>query len=28
VIAGEPRAAKVLDEPAYDPQSLLPRDAA
>ena len=29
VIAGEPRAARVLAEPAYDPQSLLPRtDAA
>ncbi|MEM7189413.1 MAG: FAD-dependent oxidoreductase [Pseudomonadota bacterium] len=28
VIAGEPRAAVVLDEPAYDPQSLLPCDAA
>ena len=29
VIAGEPRAAKVLGEPAYDPQSMLPRtDAA
>ena len=29
VIAGEPRAAKVLGEPAYDPHSLLPRtDAA
>lgn len=25
VIAGEPRAAKVLGEAAYDPQSLLPR---
>ncbi|MEM1007099.1 MAG: glycine cleavage T C-terminal barrel domain-containing protein, partial [Pseudomonadota bacterium] len=29
VIHGKPRAARVLDEPAYDPQSLLPRtDAA
>ncbi len=29
VIHGQPRAARVLDEPAYDPQSLLPRtDAA
>jgi len=29
VIAGEPRAAEVLGEPAYDPQSTLPRtDAA
>ena len=29
VIAGEKRVAKVLGEPAYDPQSLLPRtDAA
>jgi dimethylglycine dehydrogenase len=29
VIAGEPRAAQVLGEPAYDPQGLLPRtDAA
>ncbi len=29
VIAGEPRAANVLGEPAYDPHSLLPRtDAA
>ncbi|WP_375281743.1 glycine cleavage T C-terminal barrel domain-containing protein, partial [Pseudooctadecabacter sp.] len=25
VIHGAPRAAKVLGEPAYDPQSLLPR---
>jgi len=25
VIAGEPRPARVLGEPAYDPQSLLPR---
>ena len=25
IIAGEPRAAKVLGEAAYDPQSLLPR---
>ncbi|MEM6616332.1 MAG: FAD-dependent oxidoreductase [Pseudomonadota bacterium] len=25
VIAGEPRAARVLAEPAYDPQSVLPR---
>ena len=25
VIAGEPRAARVLDEPAYDPESILPR---
>ena len=28
VIAGEPRAAKVLDKPAYDPGSLLPRTDA
>lgn len=29
VIHGQPRAARVLGEPAYDPQSLLPRtDAA
>lgn len=28
VIAGEPRAAQVLGEPAYDPQSLLPRTDA
>ena len=29
VILGEPRKARVLGEPAYDPQSLLPRtDAA
>ena len=25
VIAGEPRNARVLDKPAYDPESLLPR---
>ena len=25
MIAGEPRDARVLDEPAYDPESLLPR---
>jgi dimethylglycine dehydrogenase len=25
IIAGEPRKAKVLETPAYDPQSLLPR---
>ncbi len=28
VIAGKPRAARVLGEPAYDPQSLLPRTDA
>ena len=28
VIAGKPRAAQVLGEPAYDPQSLLPRTDA
>ena len=28
IIAGEPRAAKVLAEPVYDPQSLLPRTDA
>ncbi|MEO9873459.1 MAG: FAD-dependent oxidoreductase [Anderseniella sp.] len=28
VIAGEPRSARVLGEPAYDPQSLLPRTDA
>lgn len=28
IIHGEPRAAKVLAEPAYDPQSLLPRTDA
>ena len=28
VIAGQPRAARVLGEPAYDPQSLLPRQDA
>ncbi len=28
VIAGEPRKARVLGEPAYDPQSLLPRTDA
>ena len=28
VIAGEPRVARVLDAPAYDPQSLLPRTDA
>ena len=25
VIMGEPRAAKVLADPAYDPENLLPR---
>ena len=25
IIHGKPRAARVLGEPAYDPQSLLPR---
>lgn len=25
IIHGKPRAARVLSEPAYDPQSLLPR---
>ncbi len=28
VIHGKPRAARVLGEPAYDPQSLLPRTDA
>ncbi|NRB05227.1 MAG: GcvT family protein [Rhodobacteraceae bacterium] len=28
IIAGEPRTARVLSEPAYDPQSLLPRTDA
>jgi dimethylglycine dehydrogenase len=28
VIMGEPRAARVLAEPAYDPESLLPRTDA
>jgi dimethylglycine dehydrogenase len=28
MIAGQPRTAQVLDEPAYDPQSLLPRTDA
>ena len=28
VVAGRPRAAKVLGEAAYDPQSLLPRTDA
>ena len=28
VIAGQPRAAQVMGEPAYDPDSLLPRTDA
>ena len=28
IIAGQPRADRVLGEPAYDPQSLLPRKDA